>query len=286
MGSLETGSDGSTWVATSVHDVTPVVMLCLVQQGLDSGLCKAPGTGVKGLLLRPDDVLGVGVRVKVLLQLLPWEGVQLLNTGDGNICEAASLTLIHQRSVDLTCAKNDTLDLLVRTNLTGLVRRVLDDPFEVRVTGEFLDIRASHRVAEQRLREEEDERLTELAVHLATQQMEVVRRFRAVGDLDIAVLVLTVKLLRRREDAGILVDELQITLHATRRVLRTLTVVTVGQAHDKTRTLEPLDFSRSNKLVNNDLGSVGKITKLSFPHDKCVGRRKRVTILESETRVC
>jgi hypothetical protein len=139
-------------------------------------------------------------------------------------------------------------------------------------------------VTEQRLREEEYKGLAELTVHLATQEMEVVRGFGAVRNLKVAVLVLALELLRRREDTRVLVDELQVTLHTTRRVLRTLSIVAVRQAHDETRTLKPLDLTRGNKLINDNLSGVGKVTELSLPHDESVGRGKRVTILKSETR--
>jgi hypothetical protein len=139
-------------------------------------------------------------------------------------------------------------------------------------------------VTEERLGEEEDKGLAELSVHLATQKMEQVGWLCGVGNLDVAVLVLAVKLLRCREDARVFVAELQVTLHTSRGVLRTLAIVTVGQAHDETRALQPLDLTRRNKLVNNDLSSVGKVTELGLPHDKSVGRRERVSVLESKTR--
>jgi len=46
--------------------------------------------------------------------------------------------------------------------------------------------------------------LSELPVHLSTEEMEDVCRSGAVCDLHVAVLVLTIELIRRREDAGIL----------------------------------------------------------------------------------
>ena len=46
--------------------------------------------------------------------------------------------------------------------------------------------------------------LSELPVHLSTEEMEDVCRGCAVCDLHVAVLVLTIELIRRREDAGIL----------------------------------------------------------------------------------
>ena len=50
-----------------------------------------------------------------------------------------------------------------------------------------------------------------------------------------------------------------------------MTIVTVRQAHDETGTLKPLDFTRGNELIDDNLGSVGKVTKLSLPHDEGVG---------------
>jgi hypothetical protein len=102
-------------------------------------------------------------------------------------------------------------------------------------------------VAEEVLAEEEDEScnhvlavkaendrrvkltLSELPVHLPSEKMEVVARLRYISNLHVAVLVLTIELVRRRENARIFVAQLEVALHAARRVLRALTVVTVGQ---------------------------------------------------------
>ena len=64
-------------------------------------------------------------------------------------------------------------------------------------------------------------------MHLATQGVEQVGRLCHVYNLHVTVLVLTVELLGRREHAGILVGQLEVTLEAARRVLRALTIVTV-----------------------------------------------------------
>ena len=113
--------------------------------------------------------------------------------------------------------------------------------------------------------------LSELPVHLSPEKMEVVAWLGHISDLHVAVLVLTIKLLRRREDARIFVAKLEIALHATGRVLRTLTVVTVRQRHDKTGTLKPLDFTRRDELIDDALSVVGKVTELSFPHYEGIG---------------
>jgi hypothetical protein len=71
--------------------------------------------------------------------------------------------------------------------------------------------------------------LSELPIHLSPKKMEVIARLSHVSNLHIAVLVLTIKLLRRGEDTWILVAELEIAFHAAGRMLRTLTIVTVGK---------------------------------------------------------
>lgn len=153
---LETGGHGSTRSAAGVQDVTAVVVLSRVQQGLDTGLGVRPSTGVQRLLLAPDDVLGVGVAVQVLLQLSPGEGVQLLNTGDGSVADAVGIPVLGESGVNLTRAENHTLNLL-RGLDGGSVGGVGDDPLEVGVAREALHVRAGQRVTQQGLREEDDQ---------------------------------------------------------------------------------------------------------------------------------
>jgi hypothetical protein len=82
--------------------------------------------------------------------------VQLLNTGDGSVAETVGLTVLDKGGVDLARAHDDTLDLLGSLNGLGLVGGVTDDPLEVRVTGEGLQVRAGNGVTQERLGEEDD----------------------------------------------------------------------------------------------------------------------------------
>src|SRR3954462_4025082 len=109
---LETGGDGGGTSAASVQDVAAVVVLGGGEPALDTGPGVGPGTCIEGLLLTPDDVFGVGVAVKVLLQLSPGEGVQLLYTGDSSVADTVGLTVLEKSSVDLARAENNALDLL------------------------------------------------------------------------------------------------------------------------------------------------------------------------------
>ena len=118
---------------------------------------------------------------------------------------------------------------------------------------------------------------------LATKNVEQIRGFSHVGNLHVAVLVLAIELALRGEETGVLIAELQPTLHSTRGMLRSLTVVTMGQVHNQTRSLEPLGFTSGDELVDDTLGVVREITKLCLPHHKCIRRSQRVSIFETKT---
>ena len=64
-----------------------------------------------------------------------------------------------------------------------------------------------------------------LSVHLPSEDMEKVGRRSHVGDLHVAVLVLAIKLVRRREYSRIFVAELEISFHPARRMLWTLSII-------------------------------------------------------------
>jgi hypothetical protein len=134
------------------------VVLSVVEQSLNTGLGETPSTGVKRLLLAPDNGLGVGVHVEVLLKLLPREGVQLLNASEGNIVDLVLRSVLVKSGPDLTSAENDTLNLVRRLDSTSLMLRIGDDPLEASIlAGELLDVAARERMTEKRLREEDDE---------------------------------------------------------------------------------------------------------------------------------
>ena len=164
----------------------PIVMLGLIQQGLESGLGEAPRARIQRFLLRPDDGLGVGVGVEVFLELGPGERVELLHAGDcGRFEVIVGGAVLVEGGVDLAGAHDDAVDFVVGFDVAGLVSWVGDDPLEVGVACEVGDGRSGEGMAEERFGEEEDEswglrgqrnswigegtRLTfsELAIHLS-----------------------------------------------------------------------------------------------------------------------
>ena len=154
---LQARRDRRANVTAGVHDVLAIVVLGVVEQRLDARLRKAPGTGVQRLLLAPDDGLGIGVLVEVLLELLPREGVQLLNASDGDVVDFVVGPVLVQRGPDLTRAQDDAVNLLGRLDGALLVLRVRNDPLELSLGRKFSNVRAGQRVAEKSLGEEDDQ---------------------------------------------------------------------------------------------------------------------------------
>jgi hypothetical protein len=150
-------------VTARVHDVFAIVVLGLVQQSLETRLRERPGTGIQGFLLAPDNRLGVGVHIQILLQLLPGEGVKLLYTSDCSSLEALLGTVLVQRSVDLTGTEDDAVDSFWIIDGVA-VFWVGDDPLKLRVPSELLDGRARQRVSKKRFGEEENEGYRELVL--------------------------------------------------------------------------------------------------------------------------
>lgn len=157
MAGLQARRDGRAGIAARKQHVLVVVVLRLVEQRLDARLREAPRARVQRLLLRPHDVLGVRVRVQVLLQLLPGEGVQLLDARDGCVFDALVGPVLVQRGVDLARADYDAGDVLGGVDFAGGVGGVRDDPLEVRVAGEVGEVGAGDGVAEEGFGEEDYE---------------------------------------------------------------------------------------------------------------------------------
>lgn len=136
---LQPGRNAGAGISACVHDVSPVMVLRLVQQGLNARLHGTPSTSIKRLFLRPDNSLRIWIRVQVLLELSPWEGVELFETGDGRGGVTKILAMLEESGEDLACAEDDTLNLVVRLDFVGCVSLVGNDPLEMRFASEILN---------------------------------------------------------------------------------------------------------------------------------------------------
>lgn len=101
-------------------------------------MCKAPSTSVQRFLLSPDNCFGVRILVKILLKLLPWEWIQLFDSGNGSILVSIVGTVLVQSGVYLTRAEDDAIN--VGVVIDGLsVFRIWNDPLELRLARELID---------------------------------------------------------------------------------------------------------------------------------------------------
>src|SRR5918997_2590685 len=100
---------------------------------------------------------------------------------------------------------------------------------------------------------------------LSPQEMEVLRRRRAVGDPDVLV---------RRE--------LQKALEAGAGVLGSLALVAVRQEHHEPRGLAPLGLPGDDELVDYGLRYVHEVPVLGLPQHERLLSVQRVTILEPQ----
>ena len=138
MTCLQSRCHTRTGISSSIHHVLPVMMFRLIQQCFYSWLRKAPSTSIKRFFLTPNNVLSIGVHVKVLFELRPWKRVQLLDAGDCGILVLLTCAMLVYSNVDLTCTQDYSLNLFWWSN--GLsVFRVRDDPLKVRFTREIFD---------------------------------------------------------------------------------------------------------------------------------------------------
>ena len=158
MDCLATSRDGARRLTSGVQRVLALVVLRLVCRGEDTGADVGPRAIVEGLLLAPDDGLGVGVVVEVVLELLPGEGVELLDAGEGDVVDLVVGAVLVEGGVDLAGAEDDAVDLLGGLDAAGGVLGVRDDPLEGGAgVGKVLDVGAGDWVAKEGLGEEDDE---------------------------------------------------------------------------------------------------------------------------------
>ena len=77
MRALQPRRNTGTRIPARIHYMFTIMVLRMIQQGLNPGLSETPRASVEGLFLAPDDGLGVGIGIQILLQLGPGEGVEL-----------------------------------------------------------------------------------------------------------------------------------------------------------------------------------------------------------------
>ena len=130
-------------------------------------------------------------------------------------------------------------------------------------------LRHRELVPQQRLGRHQDQRLAEIAPHLPPQDVEIIGRRRAVGDLQI-----------------VLGAQLQIALEPRRAMLRPLPFEAVRKQHDEAAGAQPLGFAGGDELVDDALRAIGEVAELRFPqHQASSGRRANSHIRSRARRI-
>ncbi len=76
--------------------------------------------------------------------------------------------------------------------------------------------------------------------------------------------------------------ELQIALNAGAGMFSPLALVAVRQKHGQPAGPVPLGAAAGDKLVDDNLGAVGKIAELRFPDGQSFGKLEGVAVFEAE----
>ena len=145
--------------------------------------------------------------------------------------------------------------------------RVVDHRLELAVR-EFGDAAGRASQPQHRLRGKHDERATRTRIGLTAQEMKVRRGRR-----------------RTRHGHVVLGAQLKVALDSGGRMVRSLALVAVRQQQYHAGALAPLLLCAGDELVDDDLGTVGEVTELSFPEHERVGPFDRVAVLETHRGV-
>lgn len=142
-------------------------------------------------------------------------------------------------------------------------------------------------VSKELFRSERYEGLSELAVHLSSEWVEVVRWERAVHDRPVNLTALSSESRTRVGDRllQIVIALLKISLHASWWVFRSLTIHAMREQQDETSLNVPLRFTTGQIVIDNDLCTIGEITKLSFPNCETVRVRDGISVFETKNTI-
>ena len=230
-------------------------------------LHKGPRALVLWLFLTPDH-FGLREPLEFFKRRDGWERVILFDPHQVDIVYTAGIARFEQIIINLARAHHHTFDFLICDELCGRVACLCIIPqhaVEGRAIGEIIDTRDCHFVPQQRFGRHQNERLAEIAVHLAAQDMEVIRRCGTIGD-----------------DPVVLSAHLQEPFKPGRAMFRPLAFVAMRQEHNQPRHAQPFAFARADELIKHDLRPIGKIAKLGLPKGQRIGLGQRIAIFKSQ----
>jgi hypothetical protein len=231
-----------------------------------------------GLFLAPHD-LRAGVLGQVLHHRVVRERRKLFHPHNGHVVDALFSAVLGQVVKHLARAEHDAADAFWG-RLPGELG-VVQHAAEVRALCHVVKRRHSFLVPEQGFGGRNHKRLAEVAGDLAPQHVEVVGGGGAVDHLPVGALDLVqrppeVLIIGGWNDVLRVIALRQEPFDAARGMFGTLAFESMGKEHRDAALAAPLLFTRRDELVNDDLSTVDKVTKLSFPAHKLVGGFQRV----------
>ena len=125
------------------------------------------------------------------------------------------------------------------------------------------------------------QRLAIISQHLPSQQVEIVGWHCHLSYLEIDVLPCKVVVEAIQCVVGLGIHILEESLNMASGVLRSSTIETVWQKEHHATLSQPFGFRAHEVLINNELGRIVEITKLSLPKTQVLWVLKGVTILIS-----
>jgi len=119
---------------------------------------------------------------------------------------------------------------------------------------------------------------------MCSEQMEIIGSCCRIANLHVDFLqnVKVVVIFTVFWDEFILVTEDQVSFSSAWGVLWALTIIAVWQKHNEAILDVPFGFSTTYELINNNLGTICKITELSFPQSEGIWMCLRIAKFVSE----
>src|SRR6266480_2554808 len=226
----------------------------LGQDAPESPVHDVPRAHVPRLLLHPVHLTRFGVGGEDGLELLRREGVELLDAHERHGVDGALAARGEELVVDLAAAEQDAPRPAALDRDPGLGRAAERDVVDQRpepALRQLLERRDAELVAEQALRGHQHERLPEAPMHLAAEDVEVLRRRGQVADLHV-----------------VLGAELEEALEARARVLGALALVAVREEQHEAAHALPLRLRAGEELVDDHLRAVDEVAELRLPDDQ------------------
>src|SRR5437899_11188130 len=213
-----------------------------------------PRAHVPRLFLHPVHLPRFGVGGEDGLEFLRREGVELLDAHERHGVDGALAARGEELVVDLAAAEQDAPHPAALDRDPGLGRaaeRDVVDHGPEPALRQLLERRDAEPVAEQALRAHQHERLPEAPMHLAAEDVEVLRRRGQVADLHV-----------------VLGAELEEALEARARVLGALALVAVREEQHEAAHALPLRLRAGEELVDDHLRAVDEVAELRLPDDQ------------------